>query len=120
LIKSPQNGPTRKEFDMKKNMCIKVHVTPAEYDECVARSKRAGLSLSAFMLSAALSKDAQINENLFLRDLAVREVMLSEIEKIAPKVMQQATSQRSVVRLLELFTEIELTLTSLNQPGQKR
>jgi hypothetical protein len=105
---------------MKKNMCIKVHATPDEYAECTERAKRAGLSLSAFMLSAGLSKDNQINENQFLRDLGVREAMLAEIEKIAPKVMQQAASQRSVVRLLELFTQIELALTSINQPDQKR
>jgi hypothetical protein len=116
LDQVPPQWAHKKEREMKKNMCIKVHVTPTEYDECVARAKRAGLSLSAFMLSAGLSKDNQINANQFLRDLAVREAMLAEIEKIASEVAQEATSQRYAFLLLEMFTKIECALKSINQP----
>jgi hypothetical protein len=90
-----------------KNKCIKVHVTAEQLADCSERAKKTGLSLSAYMLNAALSAQRSALRDDFLWEIAQREKLLVAIDRLAALVASRTVSAVDAMQILKLLEGIK-------------
>lgn len=92
---------------MRKDKCIKVHVSADQLAVCSERAKKMGLSLSAYMLNAGLSAQRSAARDDFLWEIAQREKLLVAIDRLAATFTSRTVSTVDAVQILKLLEGIK-------------